>query len=129
MTEPENRLTETDLDRMFQAVRAEPDVVPLALMDRIARDASREQALRSEPEPLPRPKPRSWRVPSLSAAVHRAMHLLLPVGLTASTLMGVWFGGWAMDNGLVSTDALLGSDLAFNLAYQLPALTDYLVGY
>lgn len=127
MTDHIEDLTDAELEQMFGAARAEAPGPSEAFLRRIEADALRESALRHAPRQA---LARHARRGEFWAGIgRRAAQLIWPVGLSAATLAGVWFGAWADSNGLINPQTLVGSEVAYELAYQVPSLAGYLEGY
>lgn len=125
---PADQLTDTEMDSLFRTAQGAGDLLPAGLMQRIALDGEREMAVQ-QTRLLTQPRRSPGWASSLQDRLDGIGRAIWPVGLTASMLLGVWFGFWADGNGLTSPDVLFGSELALELAYQVPSLTGLMEGY
>lgn len=127
MTDRKEPLSDAELDHLFSAARVDNESpVSDAFMERAmagafdALDDLQAEAL----TPKPVRKPGLWD--HLGGWLGRAV---LPAGLTASALMGVWLGGLAENTGYLTGEGVVTSSVANELAYRIPEIAALWGGY
>lgn len=127
MTDRKEPLSDAALDDLFSAARSDNDApVSDLFLERALEGAFAELETRHVAALTPGPVAQPGLLDRVAVWLGRA---IVPVGLTASAVMGVWLGGWAENTGYLTGDGVVASSVASELTYRIPEIAALWGGY